>query len=199
MPTVRDGFMREVVIHFEAGTPSSSTTRSHPARSVYYHYFTKNSKGPTVWRVALLRAPANPDDADAEETVQGTLTLTVEDFLRSKLNVKNDALLPSDFMFLDVEASGQSKAAEAHMIRKLTELTAGDRPHLKPAVELLNNSGVVEAALDVRGVSSSGEEGEECKVRAAFPLAPTSGSVACWVVSDAAFPAARVSASPRTA
>ena len=106
VPTVRDGFMREVVIHFEADTPSSSATRSHPARSVYYHYFTKNSKGPTVWRVALLRAPANPDDADAEETVQGTLTLTVEDFLRSKLNIKQDKLLPSDFMFPDVEADG---------------------------------------------------------------------------------------------
>ena len=100
VPTVPTGFMREVVFHFEADT------RSHPARSVYYHYFTKNSKGPTVWRVALLRAPANPDDADAEETVQGTLTLTVEDFLRSKLNIKQDKLLPSDFMFPDVEADG---------------------------------------------------------------------------------------------
>ena len=107
VPTVPTGFMREVVFHFEADTPSSAATRSHPARSVFYHFFKDNdAPAGSVKREALLRAPANPDDADAEKTVQGTLTLTVEDFLRSKLNIKQDKLLPSDFMFPDVEADG---------------------------------------------------------------------------------------------
>ena len=122
VPTVPTGFMREVVFHFEADT------RSHPARSVFYHFFKDNdAPAGSVKREALLRAPANPDDADAEKTVQGTLTLTVEDFLRSKL-IKKDAVQPSDFIFYDSEAdgpgvlpaaipanalaSGQSKAAQ---------------------------------------------------------------------------------------
>ena len=106
VPTVPTGFMREVVFHFEADTPSSSATRSHPARSVFYHFFKDNdAPAGSVKREALLRAPANPDDADAEKTVQGTLTLTVEDFLRSKL-IKKDAVQPSDFIFYDSEADG---------------------------------------------------------------------------------------------
>ena len=151
MPTVRDGFMREVVIHFEADTPSSSATRSHPARSVYYHYFTKKSKGPTVWRVALLRAPANPDDADAEDTVQGTLTLTVEGFLRSKLCYKDDALLPSDFKFYDPEAdalgvlpaalpanalASQSKTAQFPLVGGALKCSACERWHNVPEKEM---------------------------------------------------------------
>jgi hypothetical protein len=115
VPTVPTGFMREVVFHFEADTPSSAATRSHPARSVFYHFFKVNdaSEGPSVKRMALLRAPANPDDADAEKTVQGTLTLTVEDFLRSKLNSKEDELQPSHFMFPDVASrKGPSRAAK---------------------------------------------------------------------------------------
>ena len=97
VPTVPTGFMREVVFHFEADTPSSAATRSHPARSVFYHFFKVNdaSEGPSVKRMALLRAPANPDDADAEGTVEG--------FLRSELNQM--ALEPSSFNF-DAKTDG---------------------------------------------------------------------------------------------
>ena len=90
VPTVPDGFMREVVIQ----------KRASCSRSVYYHYFQTYDEpvGPSVRRVALLRAAANPDDADAEDTVKG--------FLRSDLYDPNEGLRHSDFDFSSTRAAG---------------------------------------------------------------------------------------------
>jgi hypothetical protein len=101
VPTVQGGFMREVVIHEQAYTRSRNT---RPARSIYYHYFTKASEGSSVERVALLRAAANPHDADAEDTVEG--------FLRSQL-CQDLLFKPSDFIFYDCEADGPGVLAAA--------------------------------------------------------------------------------------
>jgi hypothetical protein len=95
------GCMREVVIHEQAMSSATLSPSARPAHSVYYHYFqaTRARKGPSVRRKALLRAAANPDDADVEDTVQGTRTLTVKDFLRSELYNQTDKLQPSHFHF----------------------------------------------------------------------------------------------------
>jgi hypothetical protein len=96
VPTVKDGFMREMVIHEQAYTQSSATrSRSkRPQRSIYYHFFKfLNAEVSTaVLRSALLRGAANPDDRDADDTVEG--------FLRSQLDQhRNDDLLKTDFDF----------------------------------------------------------------------------------------------------
>ena len=94
VPTVPDGFMREVVIHRKAYSQSSSAAR--PAPTVFYHFFMyRLPEGPIVQRKALLRAAVNPDNADAEDTVEG--------FLRSPLNDPEDGLSQSDFRFHGVE------------------------------------------------------------------------------------------------
>jgi len=94
VPTVPDGFMREVVIHRKAYTQPSSAAR--PAPTVFYHFFQfRVSEGPIVQRKALLRAAVNPDNADAEDTVEG--------FLRSPLNDPGLGLRGSDFRFHGVE------------------------------------------------------------------------------------------------
>jgi len=94
VPTVPDGFMREVVIDQQAYTQPSSAAR--PAPTVFYHFFQfLVPEGPLVQRKALLRAAVNPDNADAEDTVEG--------FLRSPLNDLEDGLSQSDFRFHGVE------------------------------------------------------------------------------------------------
>jgi hypothetical protein len=158
--------MREVVFHFEADTPSSSATRSRPARSVFYHFFKVTDapdEGPSVERMALLRAPANPDDADAEETVQGTLTLTVEDFLRSKLYNQMDSLLllPSEFKFYDAEAEGVDMlpAALPAALPALVEASA------------VEASAVEASAVEASAVEASAVETPEAPSPAAAPEA----------------------------
>ena len=139
VPTVPEGFMREVVIHFEADTPSSSATLWRPTPSVFYHYFTSIPGVSKVRRKALLRAPANPDDADAEGTVEG--------FLRSELNQM--ALEPSSFNF-DAKTDGprvlpaalpatalacQSKAAPTPSHALSRQPTAASRRNLPRATK----------------------------------------------------------------
>jgi hypothetical protein len=153
--------MREVVFHFEADTPSSSATRSRPVRSVFYHFFKVTDapdEGPSVERMALLRAPANPDDADAEKTVQGTLTLTVEDFLRSKLYNQMDSLLllPSEFKFYDAEAEG-------------VDMLPAALPAALPA--LVEASAVEASAVEASAVEASAVETPEAPSPAAAPEA----------------------------
>ena len=134
VPTVPDGFMRELVIHNEAYTHSSACTRlraKRPPRSIFYHFFhtydAPPGGGPSVERKALLRAAVNPDDADADDTVEA--------FLRSSLHTQmGKSLQQSDFDFYDAENCGPCALnAPAPASRSLPPLGPASLPKLSPA------------------------------------------------------------------
>jgi hypothetical protein len=134
VPTVPDGFMREVVIHNQAYSHSSASTRARtkrPARSIFYHFFLKYDvppgEGPSVERKALLRAAVNPDDADADDTVEA--------FLRSSLHTQmGQSLQQSDFDFYDAENCGPCALnGSAAASRSRAPLSPAKPPERRPA------------------------------------------------------------------
>ena len=142
VPTVPDGFMREVVIHEQAYTQSSATRSrvKHPTRSVFYHYFQTSHvpEGPAVQRKALLRAAANPDDPDAMDTVKG--------FLRSHLCNQMDGLQQSDFDFSGADIEGSRSVLAASLARTPT--------HTTPPATLQHPSREVVASTSAVGATS---------------------------------------------
>ena len=144
VPTVPDGFMREVVIHEQAYTQSSATRSriKHPA--VFYHYFQTSHapEGPAVQRKALLRAAANPDDPDAMDTVKG--------FLRSHLCNQMDGLQQSDFDFSGADIGGSRSVLTASLARTPT--------HTTPPATLQHPSREVVASTSAVGATSGSAE-----------------------------------------
>jgi hypothetical protein len=164
VPTVPEGFMREVVIHSQAYTRSSATrSRSkHITRSIYYHYFTTSTTstaqgGPAVLRKALLTAASNPHDTDADDTVEG--------FLRSQLNHNEQTeLFPSMFNFYDAEAAGPGVLAlPAPRPRPSAEATANEE-----AAPVAAEESVVDASPAAEEPAAAPAEEE-----AAAPVAPS--------------------------
>jgi len=146
VPTVPDGFMREVVMHEQAYTQSSATRSSikHPTRNVLYHYFQVSHapEGPAVQRKALLRAATNPDDPDAMDTVQG--------FLRSYLWNQIERLQQSDFDFSGADIRGSRSV--------LTASLAHTPSHTTPPATLQHPSREVAASASAVGVTSGSAE-----------------------------------------
>ena len=142
VPTVPDGFMREVVIHKQAYTQSSATRSrvKHPTRSVFYHYFQTfhAPEGPSVQRKALLRAVANPDDPNAMDTVKG--------FLRSHLWNQIERLQQSDFDFSGADTGGSRTVLRAGL--------AHTPPHTTPPGTLQHPSREVVASTSAVGATS---------------------------------------------
>ena len=133
VPTVPDGFMREVVIHEQAYKHSTASTRfstKRPSRSIFYHFFHMYDTpggGPSVERKALLQAAVNPDDADADDTVEA--------FLRSSLYTQmGQSLQLSDFDFHDAENCCPCAVnAPAPASRSLPPLSPAKPPTPSPA------------------------------------------------------------------
>jgi hypothetical protein len=174
VPEVPEGFMREVVLHEQAFSqaPATHSSMKHPTRSVYYHYFQvfHASEGPSVRRMALLRAAANPCDPHAMDTVEG--------FLRSDLCDQMDALQQSDFDFSGGDTGAPRSVLAASLAHTPSHTTT-------PATLQRPSSEVVASACAVGGTSGA------ASLQAAAPAVQRSTNLPAEskpLVRNAAFP-----------